>query len=146
MESYSLTSFQYVLFLSTFIISSIPEFQIIIIKTDISFVTPSIGWCTLPVAANSLLLFWCWSSDWVSFLSSSYFPYFLSLWFLAFIYFHFLFAVPPMDIFSGGSGLSPSKEVNKGDIIITLVGGGLIPASVPRAKDSNAAKCCLLCL
>ena len=33
--------------------------------------------------------------------------------------FHFLFAVPPMEIFPGGSGLSPSKEVNKGEIIIT---------------------------
>ena len=51
-----------------------------------------------------------------SFLSSSSFPYFLSLWF-SFLFFHFIFAVPPIEIFPGGSGLSPSKEVNKGDII-----------------------------
>ena len=34
------------------------------------------------------------------------------------LFFHFLFAVPPMEIFPGGSGLSPSKEVNKGEIIM----------------------------
>ena len=54
-------------------------------------------------------------------ISSSSFPYFLSLWFLAFLFFHFIFAVPPMEIFPGGSSVSPSKEVNKGDIIIKIV-------------------------
>ena len=36
-------------------------------------------------------------------------------YFFIFYFFHFLFAVPPMEIFPGGSGLSPSKEVNKGE-------------------------------
>ena len=64
----------------------------------------------------------------------SFFPFFLFLQlflvplvfrFYLFIYFclffHFLFAVPPMEIFPGGSGLSPSKEVNKGEIIIIII-------------------------
>ena len=57
----------------------------------------------------------------------SFFPFFLFLplflvplvfGFFIFYFFHFLFAVSPMEIFPGGSGLSPSKEVNKGDIVI----------------------------
>ena len=54
----------------------------------------------------------------------SFFPFFLFLpLFLvplvfSFLFFHFIFAAPPMEIFPGGSDLSPSKEVNKGDIII----------------------------
>ena len=39
----------------------------------------------------------------------------------SFLFFHFIFAVPPMEIFPGGSGLSPSKEVNRGDIIIMII-------------------------
>ena len=53
----------------------------------------------------------------------SFFPFFLFLpLFLvplvfSFFIFSLSFAAPPIEIFPGGSGLSPSKEVNKGEKI-----------------------------